>query len=182
MDRTELLFGCRGAQRRALIIRQCLGLFVLFLVTGALAPAQAAERLFASPTGRLRAQAAPIEQPAPGYLRTKQVQINTAMLAPSSPVRRAAFRAAADQRSFVLNLFADKELEVLIERTVAKGTATFTSFGKVVGQPESQVILAVADGVMAGSVFVPGNNTVQISYAGNGYHMVGELDPEQIPP
>src|SRR6187402_1628307 len=35
---------------------------------------------------------------------------------------------------------------------------------------------------MAGSVFVPGKNTIQISYAGNGYHMVGEMDPEQIPP
>src|SRR5688572_26788617 len=141
MDGTELFFGCRGAQGRALIIRQFLGFLVLFLLAGPLAPAQAAERLFASPTGRLRAQAAPIEQAAPGYLRTRQVQINTAMLAPSSPVRRAAFRAAADQRSFVLNLFADKELEILVERTLTKGTATFTSFGKVVGQPESQVIL-----------------------------------------
>jgi hypothetical protein len=178
MYRTESLFGRRGAQGRAPFIWRFLGFFALVLLADAFAAAQAAERLFASPSSPLRAQNAP----APGYLRTRRVQINTAMLAPSSPVRRAAFRAAADQPSFVLNLFADKEIEVLVERTVSKGTATFTSFGKVVGQPESQVILALADGVMAGSVFVPGENTVQISYAGNGYHMVGELDPEQIPP
>lgn len=179
MDRTELLFACRSTQGR--VLPRLLKFFLLLAAAPLLLSTHAADALFSPPPARLRSQAANVE-PTPGYVRTRQVLLNAPMLAPASPVRKQFRAMAADQPSFVLNLFPDTELEVVVDRTVSKGTSTFTSYGKVAGMPQSQVILSVTDGVMAGSISVPGSNPVQISYAGNGYHMVGEIDPTQLPP
>jgi hypothetical protein len=50
------------------------------------------------------------------------------------------------------------------------------------GVPGSQVILACVDGVMAGSVAVPGRGQSQIEYAGPGLHRVNDVDPGRRPP
>src|SRR5688572_9629944 len=132
MDRTELPLAGRSTHGRVLsrLLR-----FLPLLVAPVLlqTTSEAAERLFAAPAGRLSSLSA--SDPAPGYKRTRQVQINAPMLAPASPLRLKAFATGADQPSFVLNLFPDTELEVTLTRTESKGTGRFTSYGKVAGEP-----------------------------------------------
>jgi hypothetical protein len=121
-------------------------------------------------------------EPVGAYRRVAEAELNPAMLSPTSPLLRPApSNAKSLQPSFTLNLFSDAEFPVVVTKSTAKGTDRFTTVGKVQGQPQSQVILTVAGDVLTGSIFVPGRNPFQISYAGNGVHTIAELDPGKFP-
>ncbi len=117
---------------------------------------------------------------SPAVIRSKLARINLPLLVRSGGALQAA--AAGEAPSTVqLNLFNDRSLTVNILRTEVRGASKFVSYGKVAGEPRSQVILSVDSGVMAASLFVPGTPPVQISYAGNGAHRITELDMNNIP-
>jgi hypothetical protein len=142
----------------------------------------AADELFVAVPQSLKRQSATGDAaPRPGYARTRQVLINSAMLAPETPLKRQSAAIAADGPSFILNLFDDTKYPVIIEKTVSRGTGRYISYGEVQGYPQSRVILSVNDGIVSATISVPGRPATQISYAGGGYHTVGELDPASTP-
>ncbi len=116
-----------------------------------------------------------------GLKRSRLAKLNPQLLtAPASPLRQFG-AIAADAPNVTLNLFADKELPVLITKTDFKGEGVFVSYGVVQGQAQSSVILAVQGDVMAGTISLPGSETIQITPAGDGFHQVGEINPLEIP-
>jgi hypothetical protein len=80
------------------------------------------------------------------------------------------------------NVFPDAEPVVTIAQVEVKGNDRFVAIGEVDGVPGSQVILACVEGVMAGSVAVPGRGQFQVEYAAPGLHRVNEVDPGRGPP
>ncbi len=162
---------------------------LLVLAIGALfmAPAQAASDLPAlfADGPVLSADAAKSGKPAAppkGYKRARLARLNPQVLAGGgSPLRQAA-PVAGDAANLALNLFADKDLPVTITQTDFKGEGVFVAKGFVANNPQSLVLLSVNGDVLAGTVSVPGQPMVKISYAGDGLHQVGEIAAEELPP
>jgi len=84
-----------------------------------------------------------------------------------------------------LNLFGDVSFNLKKHRIEKRGQDRFTWFGSVEGQKNSQVILTVENGGMAGNIMVEGQ-TYQIRDLGRGIHTIREIDqsrfPEGLPP
>ena len=153
---------------------------VCFLVSGMVLPglaASAAESLFL-PAGAV--EQAPALQA--GQKRARIAQFNAQLLEVQSPLRRTGLAAAASgSRDITLNLFADKSYAVRIDRIESKNAGRFTAWGHVPGVPQSQIILSVCDGEVAGAIHIPGENPCQIFPQGNGRQQVIELDPASVP-
>ncbi len=64
-------------------------------------------------------------------------------------------------------------------RIEKRGQDRFTWFGSVEGQKNSQVILTVENGGMAGNIMVDGQ-TYQIRDRGRGIHIVREIDQSRF--
>lgn len=93
----------------------------------------------------------------------------------------STLRAAA-AGDFQLNLFPDRSLPVRIAKVAHAVGGRSVLFGKVIGSPESSVILAFHQGVMAGSVFLPGQKPARIEHAGDDMYRIVEFDPRSVPP
>ena len=74
-----------------------------------------------------------------------------------------------------LNFFDDTELVAVNDSIEPNDLGGFTWNGRVKGEKESVVTLVVRDGVIAGNILT-GNTRYQIRYAGNGDHLVEEVD------
>ena len=108
-------------------------------------------------------------------VRSRPVTINPA----AWPIARRAGAPPAP-RSLVLNLFDDVSLTAVLDRTdPARDGLTWV--GRVAGREHSWVTLAVVDGVMAGSIIMPGA-VYEIRHAGGGVYDVGEVDQSRFPP
>jgi len=79
------------------------------------------------------------------------------------------------------NLFPDTETIVSVVRTEVKEEGRFVSIGHAEDVPGSQMILAAADGVVAGSLTLPGLGVFQLECAGSGLHWVNEMDLSRRP-
>ncbi len=186
---TNLNIGARqqaeGHRHIAAPVR-ALALLLLAIAALFLAPLQAAEPLPAlfAPAPALGADAGgPAKAAAPpkGYKRARLAKLDPQVIAgPGSPLRQEA-QIAADAPNLAINLFADKDLPVAITRTDYKGEGEFVAHGVVPGKAQSMVILAVNGDVLAGTISVPGEPMVKISYAGDGLHQIGEIAAEELP-
>lgn len=158
---------------------------LLFVAAGMLSPAFAQSELpelFTS--GAVAAADGGTIAPATvkGYKRTRLARLNPRLLtAEASPLRQTSFAAAGDAPNLALNLFPDKSLPVVIKSTDFKAEGRFVSSGVIAGKPGSQVLLAVDGDVIAGTISIPGEAPTKIAFAGDGVHMVGEIDPSEIP-
>ena len=74
-----------------------------------------------------------------------------------------------------LDLFGDVSFSIKKQRIQNRGPGRFTWFGSVKGQKDSQVILTVENGGMAGNITVD-NQMYQIRDSGSGIHSVREID------
>jgi hypothetical protein len=81
----------------------------------------------------------------------------------------------------VLNLFGDVTLRAIKDRLEIRSGNRYSWFGHVEGVKESQVILVVEEGNLAGSVLVSGKN-YQIRPTGGGDHAIYEVDESAYPP
>ena len=128
-----------------------------------------AEDLFVAVPQTLKRQSATGDAAArPGYIRTRQVLINSTMLAPETPLRRQSAAIAGDEPSFILNLFDDVKYPVIIEKTVSRGTGRYISYGRVQDYPQSRVIMSVNDGIVSATITVPGHPEAEIAYSSGG--------------
>lgn len=88
---------------------------------------------------------------------------------------------AATADKLVLNLFQDVVLTALLDRVESNSPDSFSWIGHLEGVENSQVILVVGNGLMAGNITLPGA-FYQVRYAGNGIHAVYEIDQSGFPP
>ena len=74
--------------------------------------------------------------------------------------------------SFRLNLFDDADYSLVFDRVRTTGPNRMVLWGRVEGKPGSYALFATKGDVTAAHVFVPGEGTYQVRYAGNGKHWV----------
>ncbi len=109
------------------------------------------------------------------FSRTQMLRLNPALAValqsatPAAPV------------NLLLNLFSDERHGVMLDQIEIPEAGSFVCRGRVTGRPGSLVILAIHDGAIAGSVFVPGRGNFQIQHAGNGWQRVAQVDPLRTP-
>jgi len=77
--------------------------------------------------------------------------------------------------TITLNLFSDVSFNAVKDRVEKRGPGSYTWFGRVEGVKDSQVILAVENGGMAGNITVDGQ-MYQVRDTGIGIHSVREID------
>ncbi len=164
------------------VARQGVALFAFAsLVLGATAlPARAegaAELFLAEPatTGAKPAAAVP-----PGLHRARAARINAQLLHdPASPLHHPSPAALKNPSSRLsISLYGDRQVTAVIEHTEYKPGGRFLAHGVVEGVPGSRVAFSVDGDVLAGTVFVPGQDATQISYLGDGVHQIADLDQE----
>ena len=119
--------------------------------------------------------ATPAATGAGPFSRTQLLRLNPALAGalqgatPAAPV------------NLLLNLFSDEQHLVALSQNEMLEAGRFICRGRVTGRPDSLVILAIHDGAVAGSVFVPGRGHFQIQHAGNGWQRVAQVDPLRTP-
>lgn len=129
--------------------------------------------------------------PAPGrgnpmVKRSRTATINLQMLnapAPSPALSGwAAAPAPSAARSVDLNLFSDVNLVALFDHMEIVPAANGAAWvGKVAGNENSQVILAVSDGVLSGSVSEAGR-MFSVRREAGGTYTIAEVNANAIPP
>jgi hypothetical protein len=114
---------------------------------------------------------------SPTIVRNRYVDVNFAQLATAA--RTAAGQASALQMDlfpFISELFPGISLTVVGQRAepTRSGQGTIW-YGKVVGEPDSMVILVVEGNVLVGNIHA-GKGFYQIRYAGDGVHMIQQVN------
>ncbi len=82
--------------------------------------------------------------------------------------------------SIGLTLFEGKSYTALMDRSEKRSSSSYTWFGSIVGVDNSQVILTVEKGSMAGNITLP-SGFYQIRDKGNGMHTVQKIDQSAFP-
>jgi hypothetical protein len=83
-------------------------------------------------------------------------------------------------KKIILNLFDDKVFTAIYDRTPEKVLRGIGWIGHLEGVDRSQVILIMTDGMLTGSVSMPGG-LFRVRGTGNEVHIVEEVDPSQFP-
>jgi len=109
----------------------------------------------------------------PSVVRTRAVQVNVNLLAASPSHRRDKLR---------LNLFDDVSLVAIFERYEVRSSNSYTWFGRLANKEYSSFIFVVEQGVMVGTIRVPGKGVYEISFPGAGVHVIQEIDESKFPP
>jgi hypothetical protein len=151
----------------------------LMLGTAALpARAEGAAELFLAEPASSGAKPAAVVPP--GLHRARAAKINAPLLHdPASPLHHPSPAALKNPSSrLALSLYGDRQVTAVIENTEYKPGGRFIAHGVVEGVPGSRVAFSVDGDVVAGTVFVPGQDATQISYLGDGVHQIADLDQE----
>ena len=96
----------------------------------------------------------------------------------------AAAQTAAESATnppLVLNLFDDVVFFGIVERTAPTYSGGYALFGRLDGVALGSMTLVVNGSVVAGTVLTPGA-TYRIRPAGNGLHVIRQIDPSTLPP
>jgi hypothetical protein len=109
----------------------------------------------------------------PSVVRTRAVRVSVDLIAPP-PSRRP------DRLRF--NLFDDLSFLAVFERSEVRSPSSYTWFGRLAHEEYSSFILVVEQGVVAGSIRVPGKGVYQIGSLGAGVHVIREIDESRLPP
>src|SRR5262249_47566598 len=112
------------------------------------------------PAGQIR--------PPSAYRRSRLARLNPAVTA----VLRA--RPFAPPLLVSLNLFSNEQHVAVFSQRETSGTGRSVCRGSVEGKQDSLVILALCQGAVAGSVFVPGRGGFQIQPASDGWEQIAE--------
>jgi hypothetical protein len=122
----------------------------------------------------------------PMVRRSRTAAINLQMLTAPAPARPvsgwAAAAAPTAARSVDLNLFSDVNLVALFDHMEIVPTANGAAWvGKVAGSEDSQVILALADGVLAGVINLP-DRMFSVRRQPDGTYLIAEINRAAMPP
>jgi hypothetical protein len=123
----------------------------------------------------------------PAVVRARYVAVNLAALGGLKPAPGARAPAVADALTLDLFPTAAYPLAPVVLGVVREHTAPTSSgrgliwYGRVAGQPASQVTLVAEDGVLVGNIRIGTTAAYQVRYAGNGVHVIYEVDPRRYP-
>ncbi len=112
----------------------------------------------------------------PGVIRFRAVNPDIAVL---EGAKASLDRNPTQEVSALLDLFADVQLEVVFQR-VERGLGADVYVGRIRDVEGSFVHLAVVQGQVTGSINVSGK-FYAVRSAGNGLHLVQEIDQSQLP-
>ena len=116
-------------------------------------------------------------QPHPTIIRSRFIKVNFDHLG------KSLLPEAADPVS--LNLFEDAFFVARTNRVERRSETRFSWFGHIEGEENSQVILVVEDGILAGNITLYGH-IYHVRFIGDGVHAVQEIDqsgfPDEAPP
>ena len=121
-------------------------------------------------------EAAALSSDIPPYSSLRLVRLN-----PVAVAQLNGLPAGAPLR-FLVDLFAGELHTAVIERGERIEPDRVVCWGYLENQRGSEVILALSRAAMAGSIFLPGRETLQIQYAGDGWQRIAQFDAEQMPP
>lgn len=164
------------------LLRNRVGFMVLVSVlagTSAISPVAAPGNF--DPDDRLfgeTANSGPLIREGPSVIRTRFVNIHLDLLGGARTSPQATERTPRD--TLVLNLFPNLNLTAQLDR-FGPTQYGFSWNGHIQGVPLSDVILVVVDGIVAGSISMPGAYYF-IEYAGNGVHAVYQINQDALPP
>jgi peptidyl-Asp metalloendopeptidase len=154
----------------------------LFAVAIASNSASAQSRaLFSDQRMTLSSASADVRSADPAVLRSRRATADVSLLAESS---RASSGGGLDgaqvgARSVDLNLFTNVDLVAHLERIEVVDSLGFAWVGQVSGVDDSTVVLAVSDGVLTGSITMPGR-TYSVRQVGASYE-IAEINTQTIP-
>jgi hypothetical protein len=98
----------------------------------------------------------------------------------SRPVKVNAGLMRAD--SMTLNLFDDTVLIAERDRVVDGVQDAAAWVGRIRGEPDSEVVLALKNGVMAGTVKRDNGEVYEVAFTRDKFHVVRQVDPRKILP
>jgi hypothetical protein len=116
----------------------------------------------------------------PMVIRSRQATVDLTLLAAAGSDSASGFgaeRRAA--RSVDLNLFTDVDITALLDRVEVVAPIGYAWVGQVAGTSGSEVVLAVADGVLTGSIKLPGR-TFSVRKVEAAY-VIAEVNTQTIP-
>jgi len=149
------------------VIRTFIGALCLtFLATGRVLPAPfqaSAQDLFLDQAPPASAHTQPSRE-----LRGRWASLKPGLLAEL----RDHFKGPGHKPSFRFNFFDDAAHELLIDRFHTTGPNRASLWGRVNGKPGGFAVIALEGNAMSARVFVPGEGTYRVHYAGNGVHRV----------
>jgi hypothetical protein len=114
----------------------------------------------------------------PTVIRSRTVGLNLDLLLNSDGV---PLELGPRGRTLTLNFFDDAAPVAVLDSVEPSYGGGFTWTGRVQDEPFSLVTLVLNDGIMAGTVSLPGR-LFEIGYAGDGVHAVSEIDQSAFPP
>jgi hypothetical protein len=128
------------------------------------------ERLFSATTPKAKIDEAMKSK----IIRYRFVAVNLYMIT-------GAEKSDQYNRTLQLNLFDDAIFRVVLDRREVRSEASFVWLGHIEGVENSQVTLAVEDGIMAGNIRIR-QSFYQVRYIGEGTHVLYQIDPTAFPP
>jgi hypothetical protein len=118
---------------------------------------------------------------------SRQAEMRRSMAAKPYVIRSQAALLDVDalgQTPLSLNLFPDKKVKVLFQQVkkqrLETGDSKEVRIGKAEDSPGSDITLFIRDGSVSGRVALEGR-IYTINPAGDGVHVITELDPEKMP-
>lgn len=120
--------------------------------------------------------AAPVTDPA--ILRQRVVRVDLAALDAAADAATRGHGHAGVRLS--LNLFPGTAPITELDEIRSETPASLSWIGHLVGRPGGAVTLVWGDGVLTGHLW-RGDEAYRIRYAGNGLHVIEELDPAAFP-
>ena len=107
----------------------------------------------------------------PTIVRTRFVDINFKLLG----------EIALPSNTVKLNLFDDVVFTAVFDRTETNSLSSYGWIGHLEGVEYGQVVLVVTNGLLAGSVSMPGA-IYEVRPLGNGVHVIEDIDQSAFPP
>jgi hypothetical protein len=115
----------------------------------------------------------------PIVIRSRQTTADLTLLAAAGDSASGFGTARVAARSVDLNLFADVDLVAQLDHVEVVAPLGYAWVGQVAGVSGSEVVLAVADGVLTGSMKMPGR-TYSVRQAGDTY-VITEINSQAVP-
>lgn len=84
--------------------------------------------------------------------------------------------------SLRFDLFEDTAFLAVFERLEVRSPESYTWTGRLAGEESGRFTLAVEEGVVAGTIRVPGKATYSVRLLGAGVHVICEVDEKKLPP
>ena len=144
----------------------------------------APERTASASSTRLVIEATPIPM-LPAALQKRYPSARTIEpVGITSLPEQLALRGSPDEPLQRLQLPAPhgRTVDVVVQQHRQIHARRGTISGKVAGIAHSEVIVSYAEEAMTASVIIPGTENMEIAYAGNGCHVLLDIDPAKILP